>query len=283
MKDEEVNQTLIIKKLTKSYGLLKKNKVLNGVDLVLEKGKCICIVGENGTGKTTLLKIVGGLLPYSSGKVTVRGKISYVPEISSFFPYLTAGENMEYFDTLTGGSGRYKDMLDQVAVPIKGKNMVYFSKGMKRKIDIVRALNADPSLLILDEPFDGIDPSSNKSIIEMLKKSMETGVSIIMSSHDMSYVERIADQIMLLKDGVFKDISMINKYEKRLVVEGDEKVIEDLMKNFSGIVLKRDREFVLCLEKSNSANDLLKKLLDNGVRYIGEETESLEQIYIKNL
>ena len=99
----------------------------------------------------------------------------------------------------------------------------------------------------------------------------------------MGYVERIADQIMLLKGGVFKDISMIGKYEKRLVVQGEEKVIEDTMKNFSGIILKKDRDFILCLEKSDSANDLLKKLLDSGVRYIGEETESLEQIYIKNL
>ena len=283
MKGEEVNQILIINKLTKSYGLLKKKKVLNGIEMVLERGKCLSIVGENGSGKTTLLKIIGSLLPYNSGKVTVNGKISYVPEISSFFPYLTAGENMEYFDTLTGGSGNYKDMLNQFEIPIKGKNMVYFSKGMKRKIDIIRALNPNPSLLILDEPFDGIDPYSNKNIIEILKTSKERGVSIIMSSHDMGYVERIADQIMLLKGGVFKDISMIGKYEKRLVVQGEEKVIEDTMKNFSGIILKKDRDFILCLEKSDSANDLLKKLLDSGVRYIGEETESLEQIYIKNL
>ena len=149
MKGEEVNQILIINKLTKSYGLLKKKKVLNGIEMVLERGKCLSIVGENGSGKTTLLKIIGSLLPYNSGKVTVNGKISYVPEISSFFPYLTAGENMEYFDTLTGGSGNYKDMLNQFEIPIKGKNMVYFSKGMKRKIDIIRALNANPSLLIL--------------------------------------------------------------------------------------------------------------------------------------
>lgn len=274
---------LTLNEISKHYGFWKSKRVLSKISINLGRGRCLCIVGENGAGKSTLLKVTAGLIAPNRGNIRIYGKISYVPEVPAFFPYLSAAENLEYYNGIDRGSGKYTDLMEKFNIPMTKQQMHTFSKGMKRKVDIIRAVNQDPSLLVLDEPFDGIDPSSNNDIVEIMKRLKEGGASILMSSHDMGYIERVADEVMLLKDGSLVKLDELRRFKKFLVVEGEEDDIENGMKKFKGEVVKRGGEFLICLENDEDASGLLAELLNKGVKFKREEGETLEHIYLKSV
>ncbi len=278
---------LQIRNLRKSYGFLKRKSrkvILNAVDLELKKGECFCIVGENGAGKSTLLKIVLGLVAKNGGEIHINGSFGYVPETSINFQPLSAEENLSYYDNMSAQSSNYVALLNQMGISeVKNRKMKYFSKGMSRKVDIIRALNNNPALIILDEPFEGLDPKTCSDIIEILKRMKESGKGIIMSSHDMTYVERIADKVFLLKNGQLTRLSG-NEMIFRITFECED--IDPISKKIKELGLEAvsfQGKYHVSIDNESIKNEVIKDLIDCGARIVKQQYQSLEEEYLEKV
>ena len=208
----EVNQMSIIletKGLTKKY---KNGIALDNVSIQVEKGKVYGLLGPNGAGKSTLLKIITRAIPKRSGEVMFENhllaaddvkRIGAIIEHPAIYPNLTAYENLEVITTLLNiDRKKIDEVLSIVSLTNTGKKLAKeFSLGMKQRLGIAMALINSPSLLILDEPTNGLDPVGIQELRELIKILSSQGITIILSSHILSEVGQIADKIGILNKG----------------------------------------------------------------------------------
>ena len=208
----EVNQMSILletKGLTKKY---KNGIALNNVSIQVEKGTVYGLLGPNGAGKSTLLKIITRAIPKSSGEVMFENhlldaddvkKIGAIIEHPAIYPNLTAYENLEVITTLLNiDKKKIDEVLSMVSLTNTGKKLAKeFSLGMKQRLGIAMALINSPSLLILDEPTNGLDPLGIQELRELIKTLSTHGITIILSSHILSEVGQIADKIGIINKG----------------------------------------------------------------------------------
>lgn len=202
--------------LSKSYG---GKKVLDNISFQLKKGDIVGYLGKNGSGKTTTINILVGLLKYDSGTVSMLdcdiskeynklyGKVGIMFDENGLYNKMTVKQNLDYFVKLFKVDTRknksfitelYKEMDYE---NIKDIQVSKLSKGMKRMVALVRTLMMWPELLILDEPFDGIDIENRSSFIKLIKKYYQAKKpAIILTSHVMADIEELANRIMILKD-----------------------------------------------------------------------------------
>lgn len=201
--------------LSKYYG---ETVAVNNVGLHVKKGEIYGLLGRNGAGKTTIMKMLLGLTAVSSGSVNlfntpfvhrdknVLNRIGAMIETPGFYPNLTASENLEILSSLRGviQKDAVKKSLERVGLPYKDKKLYSeFSLGMKQRVGIAAAIIHDPELLILDEPVNGLDPIGVAEMRNFLKElSAEYGKTILLSSHILSEIDLIADSIGILNDGV---------------------------------------------------------------------------------
>ncbi|MBQ6511616.1 ABC transporter ATP-binding protein [Methanobrevibacter sp.] len=213
--------------LSKIYS---KNKVVNSVNMHVEKGKIYGLLGKNGAGKTTTMCMLLNLTYPSSGEVYLFGespknskdvysKIGSIIETPGFYENLTAYENLKIISKLRGEYNpvKIKLVLEMVSLEnAKSKKYKDFSLGMKQRLGIAAAIMHNPELLILDEPINGLDPFGIKEIRTLLKRlSREYGITILISSHILSEIENIADVIGFMDDGVLIDeISKEDLYKR---------------------------------------------------------------------
>lgn len=211
---------LEVNHLRKSY---KDTEVLKDVSFTLEEGKIIGLLGRNGAGKTTLLKSILGLNHYNSGAIRfegqpinhdcakVKNRIGSLVDVT-FFEDLTAYENMKIAMMLTDYrdkkqmNKKIEELLQFVDLSkVKSKKVKSFSFGMKQRLALAQSMITQPALLILDEPFVGLDPIGIVETIEILKKlCKEMGTCIIFSSHQLEEVKELAEQIIVLSEGKIK-------------------------------------------------------------------------------
>ncbi len=216
--------SLELKNVTKVIG---KNLIIDDVSFKLEKGKIYGLVGANGSGKSTILKIIMGLYS-STGEVFINGnniKRSYKEVLSciggivdyvSFYDFLTAYENLRYFALIYEVPlNRVDDVMKLVGLVKDKKNVKNFSLGMKQRLGIAIALLKDPDILILDEPTNGLDP---KGIVEFreLLLSLEDK-TIIVSSHIISEIEKIASEILFIHNKKIYQKSIVSNNAKKSV------------------------------------------------------------------
>jgi len=197
---------------------LRRHEVLHGVSLYAAAGEILGFLGPNGAGKTTTIKIILGLLRPDSGSVTIFGsraggreaarRVGYLPETPYFHPHLTLREFLEFCGGLSGLSGdslrgRVAETISLVGLehhgtrPLKG-----FSKGMLQRAGLAQAILHDPDLLILDEPFSGLDPIGRKTVRDILVDLRHRGKTIFFSSHILPDMEALCDRTTIIKDGV---------------------------------------------------------------------------------
>lgn len=204
--------------------LSRISKVYNGsfavqdLDLEINRGEIVGIIGHNGAGKTTALKMIVGLIAPTSGKLTVMGmdiqkeglkikkSLGYLPEENALYENMTALEYLDYFASIYGlpaGKARKRGagLLDSLKLEAGKKVIGEMSKGMKRKVSVARTLIHDPDLLILDEPNSGLDPLTSFFIIDYLKKLAEKGKTIILSAHNLFHVEYVCNRVAIMKRG----------------------------------------------------------------------------------
>jgi heme exporter protein A len=196
---------------------IDERPILRNLTLTVETGQFLAVLGANGTGKSTLLKILSTLMPPSSGEVRLFGKratgtsidlrrnIGLIGHQSMLYRDLSAAENLAFFAKLyavADPAGRARQMLDMIGLRERANDPVKnFSRGMVQRVAIARALLHDPALLLADEPFDGLDAPSIESLEKLLAQLNEAGKTIVMVNHDIEQSLSIADHAIVLRGG----------------------------------------------------------------------------------
>ena len=191
----------------------KDQKAVNKVSLNIPKGCVYGLLGPNGAGKSTTLKMITGIMKPTDGEIIYDGKpwsraileeIGALIENPPIYENLTARENLEVRAILLGvAKSRIDEVLKTVSLTTTGKKKAgQFSLGMKQRLGIALALLANPKLLILDEPTNGLDPIGIEELRELIKTFPEQGITVILSSHILSEVQMCADYIGIISDGV---------------------------------------------------------------------------------
>ena len=195
-------------KLCKYYG---DKTALNNIDLRLERGKIIGLLGPNGSGKTTLIKILSGILTPSSGEVKISDKnigietkkiVSYLPERTYLSDWMTVQQTLDFFKDF------YEDFSMETAIDMLRKLDIHtseklctMSKGTREKVQLILVMSRNAELYLLDEPIGGVDPAARDHILKTIISNFNENASVIISTHLISDVENILDDVIFLKYG----------------------------------------------------------------------------------
>jgi ABC-type multidrug transport system ATPase subunit len=197
--------------VSRSFG---RRWALNRVSLRCEAGEIIGLVGANGAGKSTLLSIAAWMLTPSKGQVRygdtegnrdVRGAIGFLGHELQLYAELTAAENLTFFGRLyrlPDVAARVERALDRARLSDRAHEPVSgFSRGMRQRLALERALLHDPRLVLLDEPFTGLDDNSSSALVARLRELRARGCIVLLASHDLEIIEPVIDRAVLLRDG----------------------------------------------------------------------------------
>lgn len=203
---------LELKDIHKSFG---DKEVLKGVSIAAESGRAFGLLGRNGAGKTTSIRVLMDVFPANSGEVLIDGKpidykkttIGYLPEERGLYPKKPIIDQLVYLAQLKGlrkknavqSVDRWLDRLEMSEY--RNKRLDTLSKGNQQKIQLITALAHDPHIVILDEPFSGLDPVNAMLLKDVVKEEISRGKIVLFSSHQMSYVEEFCDSIAILNEG----------------------------------------------------------------------------------
>lgn len=205
-----MTSTLKISALTKRFAEVA---ALTEVSLTVAAGERVALLGHNGAGKSTMMKIILGLIPATAGQVEVCGaapgsagarrQVAYLPENAAFHPALTGLEQMRHYLSLRGESpSKAMELLEQVGLgPAARRRIGTYSKGMRQRVGLAQTLIGTPRLLVLDEPTSGLDPVSRRDFYALLDGLAARGASILLSSHALTEVEARTDRILILSKG----------------------------------------------------------------------------------
>ena len=203
---------LELRSIDKSFG---EKVVLEGISFTAEGGKAFGLLGRNGAGKTTSIRILMNVFPADSGEVLIDGKpidydkigIGYLPEERGLYPKKPIIDQLVYFAELKGMSA--KDAVKAVDLWLerlgmteyRNKRLDTLSKGNQQKIQLITSLAHDPEIVILDEPFSGLDPVNAMLLKDVVKEQIGRGKIVLFSSHQMSYIEEFCDSIAIINAG----------------------------------------------------------------------------------
>ena len=204
---------LELRNIEKSFG---EKKVLTGVSFKAEGGKAFGLLGRNGAGKTTSIRILMDVFPANSGEVLIDGQpidynkigIGYLPEERGLYPKKIIIDQLTYFAELKGMSRKEAAKaidywLERLGMTeYRNKKLETLSKGNQQKIQLITALAHNPDIVILDEPFSGLDPVNAMLLKDVVKEQIANGKIVLFSSHQMSYIEEFCDSIAILNNGV---------------------------------------------------------------------------------
>lgn len=282
--------------VTKRYD---NTTVVHDLNLQINAGEIVGIIGHNGAGKSTTMKMIAGLIEPTSGTVRVMGydiqkgsstkvkqRIGYLPEESPLYEAMTAQQYLLFFSELyqmprQKALKRIDELLTSLDLFDKNKLTGEFSKGMKRKTAIARTLLHDPELLILDEPNSGLDPLTSFFIINYLKTLRREGKTIILSAHNLFHVETICDRVGIIKNGkllVFDSMdairSRLGKREYQVIFHADDHKLDYEHVNGNYIFRTAEVDAIAGMLETVSANKWT--LMDLSMR-----ESALEEIYVK--
>lgn len=203
---------LEVKNLTKNFG---DNNVLKGINFEAKSGKAIGILGRNGAGKTTTIRIVMGVFPSDSGTVLIDGNpinrdkvtFGYLPEERGLYPKKVIIEQLTYFGILKGmkkseaikSADYWLGRLEMTEY--RNRKLETLSKGNSQKIQLIAAVISNPDIVILDEPFSGLDPVNSMLLKDVVRELIANNKIVFFSSHQMNYIEEFCDDILILNDG----------------------------------------------------------------------------------
>lgn len=287
--------------ISKSFGEVK---ALQDLSFTIEKGKALGLLGRNGAGKTTAIRLLLGIVPSDTGKVLVDDKklnfddnaFGYLPEERGLYLKYTVKSQLMYFAALYGI--KKKEALKSIdywldkfeMTEYLNKKVETLSKGNKQKIQLIIAVMHNPEVIILDEPFSGLDPVNVELFKTVIRELLQQGKTLIFSSHRMADVEEFCDDIIMLKKGetiLQGNLSKIKEEYgiKGLVVEGKED-IKIFLENegFTPFEFKKG-SYRINLKDLERAKELLRKITNSNMDIIGFyfERPSLNDIFIERL
>ena len=278
-------------------------KAVDDISFNIEQGSIFGLLGPNGAGKTTLLRMITGIFYPDNGHIIFNGQkydpvndvghIGYMPEERGLYKKMKIGEQALYLAQLKGLSKQ--DATQKIkAWFIKfemeswwNKKVEDLSKGMSQKLQFVTTVLHEPKLIILDEPFSGLDPVNANLIKDEIFNLAKKGSTIIFSTHRMEQVEEICDHIVLVNkgekilDGTVNDIK--NKFKENLYKVGATTMPENLMTYIFEVIKHQPNQLLIKLQHDSTPNDVLKYFIDQGVAInsFNEVLPSLNDIFIK--
>ncbi len=269
---------LELKNIDKSFG---EKEVLKGVSFTAESGKAFGLLGRNGAGKTTTIRILMNVLPANNGEVLVDGEpinyekigLGYLPEERGLYPKKLIMDQLVYFAELKGM--RHKNAIKAVdhwlerlgMSEYRNKRLDTLSKGNQQKIQLITALAHNPHIVILDEPFSGLDPVNAILLKDVVKEQIAQGKIVLFSSHQMSYIEEFCDSIAIINAGkvvLHGDLHDIkrNYVRDRLVVSTTKP--EPIKAEFGSVcTVTEDGSLLIQLPKPDDKQATMKRLVEN--------------------
>lgn len=297
---------LEIRNLTKSFG---DTEVLHGISFTVESGTALGLLGRNGAGKTTTIRILMDVFKGNGGAVLLDGKpfnprkhqIGYLPEERGLYPKKTVSEQLVYLGMLRGLSPKkakenMKKWIERMGVSeYENRKLETLSKGNQQKVQLAQTLICNPDMIILDEPFSGLDPVNSQILKDVIREQIQEGKLVIFSSHQMSYVEEFCEKIAILNHGevvLSGDLKEIKREfgKDRLVLASLEETPRELGRRLQDMfadlleVEKIRKDSVIIRKKSpENKNKILERLLaqDVDLEFFGMYEPSLNDIFVE--
>ncbi len=285
---------------------LGSREVLKGISFTVERGDIFGYLGPNGAGKTTTIRILLGLLQASSGKAYILGqdinlsetrkRVGFLLDLDGLYDNMTAEENLEYYCRIYGISKareRIDKLLNSVGLGDRAKDRAgTYSKGMRQRLALARAMVHDPDVLVLDEPTAGVDPSGQIEVRQiMLDMAHKENKTVFLSSHNLDEVQRICNRIALIDRGEIKLYGELDSLRRGMggdmvVIETAQDIPESLLaelKNLPrlGLQEKKERSLIFSPQEGTEVSDIISLLAGRGVK-IEQATRkeaSLEEMY----
>lgn len=283
--------------LNKKFG---DNIAVKNMNMVLEPGKVMGLIGQNGAGKTTTFRMILNFIKPTSGEITWDGhpitqadkqKIGFLPEERGLYQKLTIEEQILYFAELHGmpraeAKVALTDWLQRLNVVGKATDKVQtLSKGNAQKVQMIASLIFTPKLLILDEPFSGLDPVNTSIMMDEIVRMKDNGAMIIFSSHDMNNVTKISDNLTMLKKGQFVlqgGVQEIREQFGRTKVYIEGPFTQDELTNFPGVitVTQQGAGFDITLSDEATGHQLFDYVTRNGyIPAFSQQPPTLDDIF----
>lgn len=228
---EVVIETLNLSKVYRDFWGRQKVRALKALDLEVRRGEIFGLLGPNGSGKTTTIKLILGLLFPTSGKVYVLGKeatdvrknerIGYLPEETYLYRFLNADETLDFYGRLFDMPARVRRQRANELIELVGlggarrRQLKEYSKGMTRRIGLAQALINNPELIVLDEPTTGLDPIGCREMKDLILRLRDEGKTVLMCSHRLDDVEDVCDRIAILHQGELKELGRVDSLLKQ--------------------------------------------------------------------
>lgn len=298
-----MNSAISIENIKKTLG---NREVLKGISFTVEKRDIFGYLGPNGAGKTTTIRILLGLLQADSGKLDILGqdinlsetrrKIGFVLESDGLYDNMTAEENLAFYSRIYGlpkAGERFDKLLGMVDLENRAKDRVStYSKGMRQRLALARAMVHNPEVLVMDEPTAGVDPSGQIEMRQiMLDVARKENKTIFLSSHNLDEVQRICNRIALIDRGEIKLYGELKSLRQKMgrggvVIETAQFIPESLLAELKslthlGFQKKRERSLIFSPQEGTEVSDIINLLTSRGVKIeeaIKKEV-SLEEMY----
>ena len=294
---------LDVQHISKSF---QQNLALNDVSLSLEKNKIYGLLGPNGAGKTTLIRNITQIFFPDAGQIFFNGEklsqehqnqIGYMPEERGLYKKMKVGEQLMYFAQLRGFSkqqatNKINFWLQKLDIENwRNKTIEELSKGMQQKIQFVATVLHEPTLLILDEPFSGLDPINAELIKNEIFELHKNGTTIIFSTHRMENVEEICEDIFLINNGkiiLAGNVQSIKQQFKQHLIKVDTLIPVSLSESVlsqTDITEQTHSHLIFKLRENQKPNDILKILLQNNIEISGmiEILPTIHEIFIQSV
>ena len=301
----ENNPVIVTENLTRSFGELT---AVNQLSLSIQKGEVFGLLGPNGAGKTTTVRMLAALLAPTGGKATVAGfrvgeqdqeirrKIGLLPEAPGLYDALSAEQNLAFFGAMYDMENvsvqiqRYLDLLG--LWKRRYEPVGTFSKGMRQKLAIARALLHEPEVLFLDEPTSGLDPQASRLVREFIIELKEEGRTIIICTHNLEEADRLCDRVAVISGHL---LALDEPGELRRKIFGRKVVFHlteaklelvNILEKFEGVseIEIVDNKILAAIENPETQNPILiRELVENGaeVQFVGELKRRLEDVYLE--
>ncbi len=284
-----------VNNVVKTYG---RKSVVNDISFSVSPGEIFGLIGPNGAGKTTTIRLMMDIIKPDSGEIRILGerlsedtkdKIGYLPEERGLYKKLTVMETLTYLAALKGcqvDNSRTEELLKRIGMLAhKNKKIEELSRGMGQLIQFLATIIHDPRLIILDEPFAGLDPINTELLKEIILELRGRGKAFILSTHQMNQVEELCDRILMINRGrsvLYGKLADIkNKYRNNSVLVG----IEGKLGELDGVVNSRQegKYIELFLDGKTPPQQVLKQIVNQGIAVNRFEvtTPTLHQIFIQ--
>ena len=297
MQSEPVIQIRNLTKIYRDFWGRKKVRALNSLSLDVNKGEVFGLLGPNGSGKTTTLKLLLGLLFPTEGTISVLGasasdvekneRIGYLPEESYLYRFLNAEETLDFYGRLFKMSAadrrrRSEELIEMVGLKdARRRQLKEYSKGMTRRIGLAQALINDPDLILLDEPTSGLDPIGTREMKDLIIRLRDQGKTVVMCSHQLADVQDVSDRIAILHAGELKVLGNVNEVlkeeEKTQLLTS--KLSDEAISEVKDVLKRHNASMISVDHPTSTLEDLFLKTVDEsiarpGQRFIPDEQQA---------